>query len=274
MTRVYEREPGALWFVRGAQPMVFLHGFTGSPASWTRVAENLPDRQAAVALALPGHDPATPVASGWDRNIDRLAKRIAALAAAQHGSDRSATGVHLCGYSLGARAALGVAVRHPALLTRLTLIGVHPGLPDDAARHKRIASDREWSKLLRDRGITAFVAAWEDHPVFAGQKRLERAVIEGQRAVRLSHDPAALAASLEHMGLGQMPDYSAPAVDLAMRVTFIAGERDRKYCALAEDLTARRGAPGSLLRVSGCGHNPVLERPRALAALLTRGERA
>lgn len=62
---------------------------------------------------------------------DAVAEAIAAAtgaatgAGASHGAQRA---VHLVGYSLGARLALAVAVRHPLLASRLVLISGSPGL--------------------------------------------------------------------------------------------------------------------------------------------------
>src|SRR5437660_1337416 len=100
-------------------PLILLHGFTGSPDSWSEVVSHLFDRGDRVILcpALLGHGPPqeTPVAD--------FAAEVARL------HDLLDEGpYHLAGYSLGARVALGLLCRFPARFCRATLIGCHPGL--------------------------------------------------------------------------------------------------------------------------------------------------
>jgi 2-succinyl-6-hydroxy-2,4-cyclohexadiene-1-carboxylate synthase len=52
-----------------------------------------------------------------------------------------------------------------------------------------------------------------------------------------------------------------------MPVTLVSGALDARFTALARELAAR--IPFASHRaIAGCGHNPLLERPDELAALL------
>ena len=203
-----------------------------------------------------------PVAVGFAANIEGMAGTLSrSLARAGQPS------CHLVGYSLGARTALALAISHPRLVARLTLVGVHPGLADPEERAQRVAADGQLAAMLRTRGIEAFVDDWQDKPIFASQARLPPAVRARQRRLRLAHDPDRLADSLVHMGLGAMPDYRANFVRLAMPVTLVVGADDSKFAELAGQLCELRAGTG-LRRIAGCGHNPVLERPADLADVL------
>lgn len=253
------------WFRRGGEgrALVFLHGFTGAPASWQPVIHALPEATAAAGLALPGHHPRVPVVPGFEANVDRMAS---ALEAAGLG------GCHLVGYSLGARTALGLALRHPRLVGRVSLVGAHPGLHSVHERRLRVDKDRGWIDLLRHRGLDAFLDAWERQPIFATQGGLSADMLARQRRTRAAHDPEALARSLEHMGLGVMPDYGSRLVELSMPVAWIAGEQDEKFARLARAAAERLASAGrraTLALVPGSGHNVPLERPIELAALLS-----
>jgi 2-succinyl-6-hydroxy-2,4-cyclohexadiene-1-carboxylate synthase len=252
------------WFGRAShgRPLVLLHGFTGAPASWQPVLDALPGPLPAVAMALPGHHPSSPVQPGFEANVDAMA---GALAAAR------LDGCHLVGYSLGGRAALGLALRHPHLAATLTVIGAHPGLDDAEERRQRIEGDRAWIDRLRQRGLQDFLAAWEQQPLFATQQRLPAEALAQQQRVRAGHDPEALARSLEQMGLGAMPAYGPRLVELGMPVTWIAGALDAKFVRVAEIAVARlvrAGRTARLVVIPGSGHNVPLEQPGALAALL------
>ncbi len=254
------------WYNRAgasdAAPLVLLHGFTGSPLSWAAIAQTLPSERPVAALSLPGHDPAVPVAHGFDANLDQVAEML---------TRAGLTGCQLIGYSLGARTALGLAVRHPALVATLTLIGVHPGLADENERRARVAHDAVWIDKLQRAGLEAFIDAWERQPIFAKQAHLPAPIRTRQRAIRAGHDPGALAGSLAEMGLGAMPNYWPQLSELAMPVSWITGAEDAKFTALAEAGVAAMRAAGlnpSARQVPGCGHNPLIEAPTALASLL------
>lgn len=218
---------------------VLLHGFAGDPAVWDDVA--VPGDR----IALPGHPGGGPLATDWAGNLSAIAARIGRCDVA-------------IGYSLGARVALGlVAGGH---VPRGILISVNPGIAD----HERAArrdSDAAWARLARERGIDAFLAAWQAQPLFATQQRAPAERLAARRARRRALDPAQLALSLETMGLAEMPDYRS---EIDGRFALIAGGDDAKYVAIA------RGLPAPLEIIAGSGHDPLLEQPAALAAAIER----
>lgn len=219
--------------------LALLHGFLGTPDVWTDIAP-----ANARAVALPGHG-GDPVHATWDANLDAVAAAIGACDV-------------VVGYSLGARVALGLLAT--GRVARAVLISVNPGISDDERAGRR-ASDAAWARMLRTDGLDAFLTAWEAQPLFATQARAPQASRDARRARRANLDPAQLARSLEVMGLAEMPDYRS-AVDA--RCTLVVGADDAKYVAIARALPARVEV------IAACGHDPTLEQPRALAALLAR----
>jgi 2-succinyl-6-hydroxy-2,4-cyclohexadiene-1-carboxylate synthase len=232
--------------------LVTLHGFTGHASDWAKVAPG-------HHLTIAGHaaDVAVPAGHDFLAEVDRLADAIAALAEP----------VHLCGYSLGARLALHLGLRHPHLIARLTLVGVHPGLVDPYARAARHAADEAWADLLERRGIAAFVAAWEREALWASQARLPAPILATQRQRRLAHDPMALAASLRVLGLAAMPSAWDRLTELECPVTLVVGADDDKFRRFAAAAAARLPR-ATVHAVPGAGHNLVLEAPLALSRLL------
>jgi pimeloyl-ACP methyl ester carboxylesterase len=157
-------------------------------------------------------------------------------------------------------------VRHPELVGHATLIGVQPGLSDPAARRARADEDARWARRIVE-DLPRFVAAWEALPVLAVRAPVDARLLEAQRATRLGHEPAALAASLVALGLAAMPDYGPRLERLSMPVDLVVGEQDVKFRRIAEQMV--QSLPhGRLHVVAECGHNVVLERPGALLALL------
>jgi pimeloyl-ACP methyl ester carboxylesterase len=218
---------------------VLLHGFAGDPAVWNDVAI------AGEPIALPGHPGGGPLADDWAGNLAAIAARIGRCDVA-------------IGYSLGARVALGlVAGGH---VPRGVLISVNPGIAD-AERAARRASDAAWAQMARERGLDAFLAAWEAQALFASQQRAPTERRAARSARRRALDPAQLARSLETMGLAEMPDYRG---QIDHRFALIAGGDDAKYVAIA------RALPAPLEIIADSGHDPLLEQPAALAAALAR----
>jgi 2-succinyl-6-hydroxy-2,4-cyclohexadiene-1-carboxylate synthase len=236
-------------------PLVLLHGFTGSSASWNDVLTRIPTR-AAHCPALLGHGAHADGVRTFEDEVERLATLF------------GPEPVHLGGYSLGARLALGIAVRHPERVHRLTLVGVHPGLATEAERDERRRSDARWIELLESCGIEAFADAWSAQPLFSTERGLPEAVRRRRQAERVRHDPRELARSLRVTGLAEMPDYRLRLGALRVPVTLLTGELDAKFSALAEELA--KALPNARRQtVPGAGHDLLIERPDLVATELT-----
>lgn len=235
--------------------MIFaVHGFTGCPESYQAIGA-VGELQALTVL---GHGPKA-MAHG-DENfageVDRLAAQLP-----RHCE-------HLLGYSLGARLSLAIAAKHPERIGKLTLIGVHPGLANEAARESRIQADQQWIDMLGNQGIEAFVRAWQALPMWKSQQALPQAWQAQQRELRLSHDATQLAYALRALGSGAMPPMWQALSHLPMPVTLVVGAQDRKYLDIAESMLSRLPR-GRLSIVDRAGHNPVLEQPAALGDVLS-----
>jgi 2-succinyl-6-hydroxy-2,4-cyclohexadiene-1-carboxylate synthase len=241
-------------------PLYTLHGFTGRADAWDHVAPH-----AAGRLSLIGHAPDLPVPHGWsfELEVDRIAQLLAGPGP-----------VHLAGYSMGGRVALAVAARHPERIARLTLVSAQPGLTHAAAAADRRMADEHWCELLENAGIAAFVAAWEDLPMWRSQGRLAAELRDRQRRARLEHSPHALAAALRALGSGAMPSLWDRLPELPMAIEWVAGGADERYAELAQRAAAL-SPHAKVIIIPGAGHNVLLEAPDNLSRELfgARGER-
>jgi 2-succinyl-6-hydroxy-2,4-cyclohexadiene-1-carboxylate synthase len=228
---------------------LLLHGFTGSPQSLAHLAAP----EGSLSPTLGGHL-ATPVIGSFQDEVERLAEL---------GKDCEG----LFGYSLGGRLALGILARYPERFRHAVVVSAQPGLKTDAERAERRAGDSRFVELLRQRGLTAFVDAWQALPLWASQGHLPESVKAAQRQQRLRHDAEGLAQSLLAHGLAEMPDLRPELARVQTRVELLVGERDAKFHGLAQELLGI--IPGSRLTLaSGSGHNPLLERPELVSGLL------
>ena len=241
-----------------AETVVLLHGFAGTRHAWDLVADRLdPERYRPLALDLRGHGTAR---DARPITFDACAADVLASAPERF---------VLCGYSLGGRIALHVALADPARVSRLVLVASTAGIEDAALRAERRAADERLAAETEQGTIEAFADRWSQLPLFAGTPASAAAF---WRTDLLRNDPAALAAALRGIGAGVMEPLWDRLGELdGMPVTIIAGERDGRYAALGRRLAG--ALPGArMLVVPGAGHGLPREAPQAVAAAIATTE--
>ena len=97
-------------------PVVFCHGLFGQGRNWTQIGKALAGEHRVLLVDLPHHG-----RSPWAERFDYLdvADQVAGLLSA---SDP----VTLVGHSMGGKAAMVLALRHPELVERLCVVDVAP----------------------------------------------------------------------------------------------------------------------------------------------------
>ena len=242
-------------------PVLLLHGFTGSAVTMAGVARDLSRCHRVYRLDLVGHGRSEAPGSVA---CYRMPACVEQVAAALDGLGESAVAV--LGYSMGARVALSLALRHPVRVRSLLLVGASAGLEQPDERAARIAADGMLAQRLRGEGLAAFVDQWLSQPLFASQRRLGEAFLRAARRQRLDNDAEALALSLEGMGAGAMPPLQGLLHRIAAPALLVAGAEDEKFCGLARALAGSMPA-ARVAVLDGAGHAAHLEQPAAFAAL-------
>ncbi len=283
---------------KGQRTLVLLHGFTGSAAGWGSHLDALAaSGLRIVAFDLLGHGqsdaPADPqrytmehcqadiLAALYElvgvrdvkssqslspRQRDRIAdvprhfgrNRCASTKSALY-SLRPESEVILLGYSLGGRIALYAAFS--GFFRALILESASPGLASPIEREERRISDEMLAASIERDGVAAFVDQWEKLPLFASQQSLSAECQKALHAQRLHNCAVGLANSLRGVGVGVQPALHGRLPALSIPVLLIAGELDKKFCALARQMA--QALPQSQLHiVPGAGHAVHLERPR------------
>ena len=206
--------------------LVLLHGFGGTRRMWDGLLEQLPSgRYRPFALDLPGHGELADV----PRPITFAGSVTSVL-------ERSPRRFVLCGYSLGGRIALHVALAAPPRVQRLILVSSTAGIDDPTERSRRRAADELLAEQLERGSFPEFVERWRSQPLFADDPRDVR---ERAREDQLRNAPAGLAASLRGVGTGQMESLWDRLPELAMPVLVLAGERDSKFRRLGSRMAAQ-----------------------------------
>jgi 2-succinyl-6-hydroxy-2,4-cyclohexadiene-1-carboxylate synthase len=221
--------------------LVLVAGFTQTPSSWDGVRAALPSGIEPDAVEVP---------RGPD--FETAADALARIAGA---------GVW-CGYSMGGRLALYVALRHPHLVDALVLVSTTPGIADATQRAARVTADEELARAIERDGVEAFLGRWLAQPMFAGVARDAPGIADraGQTAAELAH-------TLRTLGTGAMPPVWDRLHELTMPVLIVTGSQDTKFDAIGDEMAARITNSPARVRLD-CGHAVALEMPTELAHAL------
>jgi 2-succinyl-6-hydroxy-2,4-cyclohexadiene-1-carboxylate synthase len=234
------------------ETVVLLHGFGGTRHAWDGVAARLhPERYLPLALDLPGHG--------------RMAaeRPITFAACVAHVLASAPARFALCGYSMGGRIALHVALAAPRRVARLVLVSSTAGIADALARARRRAADEALAAELEQGSFEDFIERWRSQPLFAGESE------DAGRLARADHRrnrPADLAAALRGLGPGVMEPLWDSLAKLEVGVSVVVGARDGAYQELGRRMVAR--LPRARLLVLAGGHGLPLENPAGVAAVV------
>lgn len=245
----------SLEYVRQGQeseiPMVFLHGYTDSCRSFSRLFDALPSVVDRIAISLRGHGGSDRPEGPYD--IATMARDVA------HLLDRLAIRkVLLVGHCMGGFVAQRFALDYPDRLDRLILLDSFPtmiGNADVAALLDEVAAfadgrvDPDFVRAFQESTVAQPVPA-----AFMDMIVAESLKLPGQtwRTVL-----AALA----------QEDLTDALSQIAVPTLLICGEEDLLF-GLPSQQALRAGLPNAeLALLPGLGHSPHWEDPAAVAAL-------
>ncbi|HVB05463.1 MAG TPA: alpha/beta fold hydrolase [Acidimicrobiales bacterium] len=244
---------------RGSGPrLVLVHGFTQTGASMRKLASRLDDAFEVVTVDLPFHGAAPlPVSS-----LEEAAELLGAT------TGRAA----YLGYSLGGRLCLTLALAHPELVEALVVVGATAGLKSEEERRERRAADEVLARRLEGDGgigeserLEVFLADWLAGPLFA-HLDAEQADLAARRA----NSAAGLASALRFLGTGSQQPSHDRLGELTMPVLLLAGARDEKFSAIADEMRAAIGDNATRRLIEDAGHAAPFERPDEVAAEVRR----
>jgi 2-succinyl-6-hydroxy-2,4-cyclohexadiene-1-carboxylate synthase len=235
------------------ETLVLLHGFGGTRHAWDSVVAQLdPQRYRPLALDLPGHGDAKSHAGS-------ITLESCVQAVLLQSPDRFG----LCGYSMGGRIALRLALAAPERISRLVLVSSTAGIEDAYERAQRRARDRALAEELERAPFEQFFEKWRDQPLFRDDPPEVRArAREDQRR----NDPRALAAVICGVGAGEMKPLWSRLGEMRVPTTILVGQRDPKFLALGARM--HELMPDSELRVVPGGHDLPRESAEQVARAL------
>lgn len=234
------------------QPLVLLHGFTQTGASWRPVAEELSQGHEVILPDLPGHGDSGPPTG----DLNEAAGQI---------GDACGQASYV-GYSLGGRLALHLALSRPELVERLVLVSTTAGIEDADARQERQAEDEALAARIEEGGdeaLPGFIDEWLAGPLFSslGEEAADK-------PARLANTAAGLAASLRRHGTGSQLPLWERLGELEMPVLVVAGGADSRFVDNGQRLTAAIGPNALFLLVPEVGHAVPFEQPGPFSKLV------
>jgi 2-succinyl-6-hydroxy-2,4-cyclohexadiene-1-carboxylate synthase len=245
-------------------PLLLLHGFTGSSETWRPFLPALSTSNDVIAVDLIGHGasdaPRDTARYSMARCIEDLQGVLDYYVLAR---------VTVLGYSMGARIALHLAMEAPERVSALILEGGSPGIDNPSERQSRHAADEALAEEIERDGVPAFVMRWEQLPLFASQHRLSGEARKALRMQRLRNTVTGLANALRGLGTGAQDSLWGRVDEVPVPTLLIVGAEDNTYRAIADEM-AERMPLADVAVVPDAGHAVHLEQPRQFQDLVLR----
>lgn len=238
---------------RGAPPLVFLHGVGLDLTWWGDQFAAFGAEHDVIALDMPNHGLSGPMAG--KPGFTRLAQMVAdVLATLETGP------AHIIGLSVGGMIAQTLALRHPACVQSLTLVGtlcIFPEPVRDALRQRAAAARRHGMRHIAELTMQRWFP-----PHFHGRRPdvLDRANLS------LHRQDAEFHASMWDM-IAEL-DLAAQISAITCPTLVITGEADPNAPPEAARQIANAIAGAELHTIPGIGHHPQIEAPETFNTLL------
>jgi len=271
-------------------PLVLLHGFMLSSATWVHQFQDLADHHRVIAVDLRGHGQSEPGADGFSaRRADRGAPRGAAVQPRSPGIRRMADDVRsvlealdvehavVVGHSMGGMVALQLVPEMPSaelhrrvagLVLVSTTAGPFSRVPGYARMARAAGPASSLALSLAGRaGVTALPAQdlrwWVTRTGFGADA--PRPQIRFVERLHTSTAPATLAQLLPSLAMFDV-SHAIGTVDVPVLV--VVGSHDRLTPPRHARRMAAALAQAQLVELPRCGHMPMLERRREFSRLL------
>jgi 2-succinyl-6-hydroxy-2,4-cyclohexadiene-1-carboxylate synthase len=165
----------------------------------------------------------------------------------------------LLGYSQGGRLALNYLKsflgRSPHQWRGLILISSGLGL-SELEKVSRLDFDQKWSNKFLTEDFQEVVEQWNQLPIFSGSQR------EPQRLEK-DFNRKLLAKNLINWSPSQHESYFNFLSNLELPICYLAGESDKKYVEIGQDL-AKKNSKVQLELIESAGHRCFLDQPEVV----------
>lgn len=234
---------------KAGDPVVLIHGFTGSHATWFSQVPALATDYRVFAYDARGHGDSEHPAEGHDlatlgKDLDAF---LSALAIAK---------AHLVGLSMGGMIVQQFGLAHPDRALSLTVADSFPGRPDPEV----LRLFRRHEELARGQGLKALFAELLVHPALpvGPDFKVPLQFIKAYEDVFLKNDLATMTAFVNMFH--RMTDWTGDLSLLKPPTLLIVGDHDTPCLAPMRKMQALIPAADFAL-LPRCGHSSPLEKP-------------
>ncbi len=174
----------------------------------------------------------------------------------------------LCGYSMGARLALGMALDFPESCSGLIFVSGNPGLESDIDRQERWAADQNIAKQVAVKPAQSFLENWYQQPVFA---TVPAPIRQSETERKLSNYSEMWPEILRTLSVSKQPNFWPRLNELTIPVLILAGQNDKKYKQIALRIGKENDSDHlSIEIVPESGHLPHREQPHLFSQIVSK----
>lgn len=244
-------------------PVLFLHGFTGSAGDWDFVTKNISSLFTPIFVDLVGHG-----SSAAPDNMEKYFEKNQLEILDKLTDFLSIKNIILVGYSMGGRLALAFSIIYPEKIKGLVLESSSCGIKDNNERNERIKSDELLASSIAANGVSKFIDYWMSIPLFKSLAKIDSAKVQNMKEKKIKTNSInGLKNSLVGFSQGKMNYYGNSLSKLKVKLLFICGDLDKKYCNIGKNIT-QNSSKFELQIVNDCGHNVHFEKPEEFLKLL------
>ena len=167
----------------------------------------------------------------------------------------------LLGYSLGGRLALHACIHRPDLWQGVVVVGADPGLGSNEEKNQQFTRDRNWADRLKKEPLEELVREWDEQPVFCGIENSAPRNLEELDPIQLSQQFEVFSKGLQQNLVPALSELKNPPV------LFLAGEKDKKYQQIGDELAELCPVVESRW-VEDSGHRVPWENPESFSRIL------
>lgn len=248
----------ALDWGAGVPTVLLLHGLTGVAEVWGPTVSHLVAGRRYLALDQRGHGH-SPSGAGLDYSARAFVKDTVEFI------ESVGAPVHLVGHSMGARIALLLAARHPALLVSATIVDIGPEASRKNITDTLAALERRQERF-ESRGEAIATVFRSRKPTLSDEEillaRLKRAA-DGSYAWRSSREVLGECVSRQ-----RSRSYWAEWRAISVPAMFVRGGASTEVTTVIAERMRAANPRMRFERLEGIGHNIPLIAPDALSALL------
>jgi len=167
----------------------------------------------------------------------------------------------LLGYSLGGRLALHACIHRPDLWQGVVVVGADPGLGSSEEKNQQFTRDRNWADRLKKEPLEQLVREWDEQPVFCGIENSAPRNLKELDPIQLSQQFEVFSKGLQQNLVPALSELKNPPV------LFLAGEKDKKYQQIGDELAELCPVVKSQW-VEDSGHRVPWENPESFSRIL------